>query len=302
MGNESGGDHYNLSFEFKHLVPGGEYADVGEEEWSSKGIKGCGVIPVYGLEHSLRLDGRSSSGVEIVELQSSAQVSLESEIDENVEDEDDILKLLNRLILVQLDVDESDIEELLLLDEVKKASSVFDLSDIVELIHQAIGAELDVDESGIKELLPQAFEAGFDIDKSDIVELIHQAIGEEFDIDESDIVELLPEGYGGEDRDQQQIPPKEKEAILMIMKLKLEALPMKIKMNNRMLIAFLFLLEVTLLFLQMKMKMNINKFICRDSTDKKENEKEDLDDKSSCACSIGLLLQHLLEEFKRYFS
>ncbi|WJX32896.1 hypothetical protein P8452_21172 [Trifolium repens] len=278
MGNES--DHYNLSFEFKH-------SNIQTFEWSSEGIKGCGVFPVYGLEHSLRLDAdRSSSGVEIVELQSSAQVSRESEIDE-----DDILKLLNRFILVELDV-----------DEVNKASSVFDLSVIVELIHQAIGAELDVDESGIIELLQQALKAGFDIDKSDIDDLIHQAIGDKFDIDKYDIDDLIYEVYGGEDRDQQQIPPKEKEAILMIMKLKLEALPMKIKMNNRMLIAFLFLLEVTLLFLQMKMKMNINKFICRDSTDKKENEKEDLDDKSSCACSIGLLLQNLLEEFKRYFT
>ncbi|WJX32847.1 hypothetical protein P8452_21126 [Trifolium repens] len=41
------------------------------------GIKGCGVSPVYILEHSLRLDCKSSSGVEIVELQlqSSAHVS-----------------------------------------------------------------------------------------------------------------------------------------------------------------------------------------------------------------------------------
>ncbi|KAK2442709.1 hypothetical protein QL285_013883 [Trifolium repens] len=58
MGNKS--DHYNLSFEFKLLVPGSEYANVRKEEWSSKGIKGCGVFPAYGLEHS---------GFEIVELQ-----------------------------------------------------------------------------------------------------------------------------------------------------------------------------------------------------------------------------------------
>jgi hypothetical protein len=75
MGNES--DHYNLSFEFKHLVPGGEYASDDEEEWSSKGIKGCGVFPVYGLEHS---------GVEINELSHESEID-ESEIDENVEDE-----------------------------------------------------------------------------------------------------------------------------------------------------------------------------------------------------------------------
>ncbi|KAK2442691.1 hypothetical protein QL285_013866 [Trifolium repens] len=317
MGNES--DHYyNLSFEFKHLVPGGEYASVGKEEWSTLGIKGCGVFPVYGisrvdifeLQSSSQFSHESdinefdidesesdrveivelqftfSSGVEIVELQSSAQVSRESEIDENVEDEDDILKLLKRFILFDWDDDRSDIGELkeqleLVLTSLNyKPSFVFGFSDIVELIHKAIGAELDVDEFGIIELTHQAIGAGFDIDKSDIVELIHQAIGDEFDIDESDFLELLPEGYGAEDRDQQQIPPKEKEALLMIMKLKLEALPMKIKMNNR----ILFLLEVTLLFLQMKMKMNINKLICRGSTD--QNEKEDLDDKSCCACSI----------------
>jgi hypothetical protein len=81
MGNES--DHYNLSFEFNHLDPKGMYYHYGMEEWSSKGIKGCGVFPVYALKHS---------GVEIVELQSSAQFSHESdidesEIDENVEDD-----------------------------------------------------------------------------------------------------------------------------------------------------------------------------------------------------------------------
>ncbi|KAK2388576.1 disease resistance protein RPV1 [Trifolium repens] len=81
MGNES--DHYNLSFEFNHLDPKGMYYHYGMEEWSSKGIKGCGVFPVYALKHN---------GVEIVELQSSAQFSHESdidesEIDENVEDD-----------------------------------------------------------------------------------------------------------------------------------------------------------------------------------------------------------------------
>ncbi|KAK2442718.1 hypothetical protein QL285_013892 [Trifolium repens] len=77
MGNESGGDDYNLSFEFKYLVPGGEYAFDDEEEWSNKGIKGCGVFPVYGLKHS---------GVEINELSHESEID-ESEIDENVEDE-----------------------------------------------------------------------------------------------------------------------------------------------------------------------------------------------------------------------
>ncbi|KAK2442700.1 disease resistance protein RPV1 [Trifolium repens] len=81
MGNES--DHYNLSFEFNHLDPKGMYYHYGMEEWSSTGIKGCGVFPVYALKHS---------GVEIVELQSSSQFSHESdidesEIDENVEDD-----------------------------------------------------------------------------------------------------------------------------------------------------------------------------------------------------------------------
>jgi hypothetical protein len=82
MGNES--DHYNLSFEFKHLVPNGEYASDDKwsskvmEEWSSKGIKGCGVFPVYGLEHS---------GVEINEL------SHESEIDESESDRVGIVEL-----------------------------------------------------------------------------------------------------------------------------------------------------------------------------------------------------------------
>jgi hypothetical protein len=55
--------NYNLSFEFKHLVPGGEYANVGEKEWWSSTN---GVIPVYGIS----------------ELQSSAQFSHESDINE----------------------------------------------------------------------------------------------------------------------------------------------------------------------------------------------------------------------------
>ncbi|GAU42898.1 hypothetical protein TSUD_232090 [Trifolium subterraneum] len=59
-GNES--DHYNLLFEFKVE----DHDD--KKQRSTKGIKGCGVIPVYDLEHSLQLDGRS--GVEIVELPS----------------------------------------------------------------------------------------------------------------------------------------------------------------------------------------------------------------------------------------
>jgi hypothetical protein len=69
--NENEGDDYKFSFEFKHYVPE-------EKPWSTKGIKGCGVIPVYGLEHNLELDGRSHSRVELVELQStesSAQIS-----------------------------------------------------------------------------------------------------------------------------------------------------------------------------------------------------------------------------------
>ncbi|WJX32895.1 hypothetical protein P8452_21171 [Trifolium repens] len=92
MGNES--DHYSLSFEFKHLDPKQMYYDYGMEEWSSKGIKGCGVFPVYALKHS---------GVEIVELQSSSQFShesdinefdiYESEIDESESDRVDIVEL-----------------------------------------------------------------------------------------------------------------------------------------------------------------------------------------------------------------
>ncbi|KAK2442683.1 disease resistance protein RPV1 [Trifolium repens] len=80
IGYES--DHCNLSFEFKHLVPGGEYASDDEEEWSSKGIKGCGVFPVYGI-----------SGVDIFELQSSSQFSHESDIDESESDRVDIVEL-----------------------------------------------------------------------------------------------------------------------------------------------------------------------------------------------------------------
>ncbi|GAU42901.1 hypothetical protein TSUD_232130 [Trifolium subterraneum] len=59
IGNES--DHYNLLFEFK--LEDYYY----KKQRSTEGIKGCGVIPVYDLEHSLQLDGRSSSGVEIEE-------------------------------------------------------------------------------------------------------------------------------------------------------------------------------------------------------------------------------------------
>jgi hypothetical protein len=73
VGSESQGDHYNLSFEFKYKG----YDD--EKRWSTKGIKGCGIIPIHGLEHSLGLDGRNNSGVEIVELQSSVQVFDESD-------------------------------------------------------------------------------------------------------------------------------------------------------------------------------------------------------------------------------
>jgi hypothetical protein len=74
LDNKIGGDYYyNFSFEFKvkHCV------DDEEQYWSTMGIEGCGVSPVYFLEHSLRLDCKSSSGVEIVELQlqSSAHVS-----------------------------------------------------------------------------------------------------------------------------------------------------------------------------------------------------------------------------------
>ncbi|KEH29387.1 putative TIR domain, P-loop containing nucleoside triphosphate hydrolase [Medicago truncatula] len=72
--SESGGEHYNLSFEFKFK----HYVDD-KETWSTKGIKGCGIFPVYGLEHNLGLNGRSNRRVEIVELQSNAQVSDESD-------------------------------------------------------------------------------------------------------------------------------------------------------------------------------------------------------------------------------
>jgi len=57
-------DHCNISCEF--MCRANE-----EEEWSTDGIKGCGVHPVYSLDHSLGLDGRSRD--EIVELQSGAQ-------------------------------------------------------------------------------------------------------------------------------------------------------------------------------------------------------------------------------------
>ncbi|XP_012571759.1 disease resistance protein RPV1-like [Cicer arietinum] len=72
LGSESGGDHYNLSFEFKHYV-------YEEKLWSTKGIKGCGVISVYGLELKLGMDGKNSSRDDIIELQSNDQVSDESD-------------------------------------------------------------------------------------------------------------------------------------------------------------------------------------------------------------------------------
>jgi hypothetical protein len=72
-------DHYSLSFEVKV----NHYVDEGEQV-STKGIKGCGVLPVYSVEHSLALDGSSSkSKVEIVELPSNAQVYDEFDADEN---------------------------------------------------------------------------------------------------------------------------------------------------------------------------------------------------------------------------
>jgi hypothetical protein len=47
VGSARGGDHYNLSFEFKFK----HYVDD-KVQWSTKGIMGCGVFPMYGLEHS----------------------------------------------------------------------------------------------------------------------------------------------------------------------------------------------------------------------------------------------------------
>jgi hypothetical protein len=115
MGNES--DHYNLSFEFKHLDPKRMYYPYGMEEWSSKGIKGCGVFPVYGLEHS---------GVEINEL------SHESEIDENVEDESES----DRVGIVELQFtfsaqvsDESDQHLKFDIDDSQNQSSTYVIED-----------------------------------------------------------------------------------------------------------------------------------------------------------------------------
>lgn len=69
VGSENRGDHYNLSFEFN-------YYDSKEKFWSIKGIRGCETIPVYGLEHSLGLNGKSISRVEVVELPPNSQLSL----------------------------------------------------------------------------------------------------------------------------------------------------------------------------------------------------------------------------------
>jgi hypothetical protein len=126
MGNES--DHYNLSFEFKHLVPNGEYASDDKwsskvmEEWSSKGIKGCGVFPVYGLEHS---------GVEINELSHESEID-ESEIDENVEDESES----DRVGIVELQFtfsaqvsDESDQHLKFDIDDSQNQSSTYVIED-----------------------------------------------------------------------------------------------------------------------------------------------------------------------------
>ncbi|KAK2442710.1 disease resistance protein RPV1 [Trifolium repens] len=84
MGNES--DHCNLSFEFKHLDPKRMYYHpIGSEEWSSTGIKGCGIFPVYALKHSLGLDGRSSSRDEIDELQSLIEKTKALQLNDTVE-------------------------------------------------------------------------------------------------------------------------------------------------------------------------------------------------------------------------
>jgi len=80
-------DHYTLSFEFKvkHYVDGGEQV-------STKGIKGCGVIPLYDLEHGSGVDGSTSSKVEIVELPFNAQVSSdEFHVDENEDAQQQLL-------------------------------------------------------------------------------------------------------------------------------------------------------------------------------------------------------------------
>jgi hypothetical protein len=84
VGNESGsGDHYNLSFEFKFK----HYVDD-KVQWSTKGIKGCGVLPVYGLEQSLRLDGPNSTRAQNFELQSMVQVFDETDQPLKFENED----------------------------------------------------------------------------------------------------------------------------------------------------------------------------------------------------------------------
>ncbi|XP_058755709.1 disease resistance protein RUN1-like [Vicia villosa] len=64
-GMESEGHHYNLSFQFIYR---------GSEGMRTGWVKSCGIIPVYDLKHSFALDGRIS-GVEIVEIQSNAQLS-----------------------------------------------------------------------------------------------------------------------------------------------------------------------------------------------------------------------------------
>ncbi|XP_058787297.1 disease resistance protein RUN1-like [Vicia villosa] len=65
VGSESGGHDYNFSFKFSS-----EELQGLRTEW----IKGCGVIPVYDLKHSFVLEDGRISGVEIVEIQSNAQL------------------------------------------------------------------------------------------------------------------------------------------------------------------------------------------------------------------------------------
>ncbi|RHN67383.1 hypothetical protein MtrunA17_Chr3g0102151 [Medicago truncatula] len=74
-----GSNDCNLSFQFMHQ-------DLNEELWwSTEGIKGCGILPVYNLEHKSDLDGR-----EIGKLKFSAQYSDRCEgISSNNENEDD---------------------------------------------------------------------------------------------------------------------------------------------------------------------------------------------------------------------
>jgi len=59
---ESGSSNYNLSFKFILQGPNEQL------RWSTEGIKGCGVLPVYNLERGLDPDGR-----EIGKLKFSAQ-------------------------------------------------------------------------------------------------------------------------------------------------------------------------------------------------------------------------------------